>query len=61
MDDYRDEFLEITRKCERLYPETTSEFKDIMKKQYLLFCKTQLNNIENINNKTTYEDIKIER
>ena len=43
MDDYRDEFLEITGKCERLYPETTSEFKNIMKEQYLLFCKKQLN------------------
>jgi predicted lipoprotein len=39
MDDYRDDHSEITGKCERLYPETTSEFKNIMKEQYLLFCK----------------------
>jgi hypothetical protein len=38
-----DQFFEITAECEKLYPETTKAFKDIMKQQYLLFCKKQLN------------------
>lgn len=29
--------------CEKLYPETTAEFKRILKEQYALFCKKQLN------------------
>lgn len=29
--------------CEKLYPETTREFKKIMKEEYEIFCKKQLN------------------
>jgi len=29
--------------CEKLYPETTKEFKKILNEQYELFCKKQLN------------------
>lgn len=29
--------------CEKLYPETTKEFKKILGEQYELFCKKQLN------------------
>lgn len=39
----QDEFAKIIAECEQLYPETTKEFKDIMKQQYMLFCKKQLN------------------
>lgn len=38
-----DEFFKITAECEKIYPETTKEFKEIMKEQYLLFCRKQLN------------------
>ncbi len=33
----------VIEQCEELYPETTSEFKKILKEQYELFCKKQLN------------------
>jgi hypothetical protein len=29
--------------CEKLYPQTTKEFKRILNEQYELFCKKQLN------------------
>jgi flavodoxin len=29
--------------CEKMYPQTTSEFKKILKEEYALFCKKQLN------------------
>jgi hypothetical protein len=29
--------------CEKIYPETTKEFKKILNEQYELFCKKQLN------------------
>ena len=32
-----------TLECEKLYPETTKEFKKIMGEEYELFCKKQLN------------------
>ena len=32
-----------TKQCEELYPETTAEFKKILKEQYDLFCRKQLN------------------
>lgn len=31
------------KECEERYPETTTEFKKIMREQYELFCKKQLN------------------
>lgn len=33
----------ITKACEERYPETTAEFKKILKEQYELFCKKQMN------------------
>ena len=31
------------KQCEEMYPEMTKEFKKIMREQYELFCKKQLN------------------
>jgi hypothetical protein len=35
--------ISATKQCEELYPETTAEFKKILKEQYDLFCRKQLN------------------
>ena len=35
--------ISAVKECEERYPETTSEFKKILKEQYELFCKKQLN------------------
>jgi len=35
--------LSPTKECEALYPEMTAEFKKILKEQYDLFCRKQLN------------------
>lgn len=35
--------LSPIKQCEEKYPEMTSEFKKILKEQYELFCKKQLN------------------
>ena len=32
-----------TEYCERLYPETTNEFKVILDEMYITFCKKQRN------------------
>lgn len=32
-----------TKLCEEKYPETTAEFKKILKEQYEIFCRKQLN------------------
>ena len=34
---------EAVLECEKIYPETTREFKKILGEQYELFCKKQLN------------------
>ena len=34
---------EAVIECEKIYPETTKEFKKILNEQYELFCKKQLN------------------
>lgn len=34
---------EAVVECEKIYPETTKEFKKILNEQYELFCKKQLN------------------
>jgi len=34
---------EAVLECEKIYPETTKEFKKILGEQYELFCKKQLN------------------
>lgn len=35
--------LSPVKQCEELYPQMTAEFKKILKEQYELFCKKQLN------------------
>jgi len=39
----RPEKSEAVIECEKIYPETTKEFKKILNEQYELFCKKQLN------------------
>jgi hypothetical protein len=57
-----EEAKSTTKQCEELYPETTSEFKKILKEQYDLFCRKQLNyGPDNISGGTalrTNEDVK---
>jgi hypothetical protein len=54
---------EIVEEVEKLYPETTMEFKRILFDQYELFCKKQLNygpsNISVGSNLETPEEIKV--
>lgn len=49
--------------CEERYPEMTSEFKKILKEQYELFCKKQLNygpdNISVGTRLETQEEVKL--
>ena len=49
--------------CEKMYPETTKEFKKILSEQYELFCKKQLNygpdNISVGTRLATPEEIKL--
>lgn len=33
----------LIEECEKVYPETTAEFKRILQEQYALFCKKHLN------------------
>ncbi len=35
--------ISAVKACEERYPETTAEFKKILKEQYELFCKKQMN------------------
>jgi hypothetical protein len=35
--------LSVVKQCEEKYPETTAEFKKILKEQYEVFCRKQLN------------------
>ena len=37
------ELLSSIKQCEEKYPEMTAEFKKILKEQYDLFCRKQLN------------------
>jgi|TARA_R110000796_G_scaffold56532_10_gene131020 hypothetical protein len=52
-----------TEYCERLYPETTNEFKVILDEMYITFCKKQRNygpsNISVGTNLETPADIKL--
>lgn len=53
----------VVAECEKMYPETTLEFKRILFTQYELFCKKQLNygpaNISVGTNLETDEDVKL--
>lgn len=55
--------ISATKQCEELYPETTAEFKKILKEQYDLFCRKQLNygpdNISVGTKLATPEEIKL--
>ena len=41
--DYTKEDNEAVEWCEKNYPEITTEYKEIMMKQYILFCKKHRN------------------
>lgn len=43
MSENTNESKNAVKLCEEKYPEMTSEFKKILKEQYELFCKKQLN------------------
>lgn len=43
MAEVKNEISPAVKECEEKYPETTKEFKKIMREQYELFCKKQLN------------------
>lgn len=43
MSEEKNQELDPIKKCEELYPEMTREFKKILKEQYELFCRKQLN------------------
>jgi hypothetical protein len=43
MNPKKEDELSPIKQCEEMYPEMTSEFKKILKEQYELFCKKQLN------------------
>jgi hypothetical protein len=43
MSDEKQVVSSATKECEEKYPEMTKEFKKIMREQYDLFCKKQLN------------------
>lgn len=43
MSDIKEQIIDPIKMCEEKYPETTKEFKKILKEQYEIFCKKQLN------------------
>jgi len=43
MAEEKETLLSPIKQCEEKYPETTTEFKKIMREQYELFCRKQLN------------------
>jgi hypothetical protein len=55
--------VDAVKYCEENYPETTSEFKKILKEQYTLFCKKQMNygpdNISVGTRLSTPEEVKL--
>lgn len=58
----KEEQLSSIKECELKYPEMTKEFKKILKEQYELFCKKQLNygpdNISGGTSLKTNEDVR---
>ena len=61
--DYTKEDNEAVEWCEKNYPEITTEYKEIMMKQYILFCKKHRNygagNINVGTNLETNNDVKL--
>ena len=43
MSENREQPIDTVKMCEEKYPETTKEFKKILKEQYEVFCRKQLN------------------
>jgi hypothetical protein len=62
MSENREQQIDPVKLCEEKYPETTKEIKKILKEQYEIFCRKQLNyGPDNISGGTalkTNEDIR---
>jgi len=43
MSENKEQPIDPVKMCEEKYPETTKEFKKILKEQYEVFCRKQLN------------------
>ena len=43
MSEDKEQSIDPVKFCEEKYPETTKEFKKILKEQYEMFCRKQLN------------------
>lgn len=43
MSEVKEQPIDAVKLCEEKYPETTKEFKKILKEQYEIFCRKQLN------------------
>jgi hypothetical protein len=43
MSEIKETTIDPVKMCEEKYPETTKEFKKILKEQYELFCRKQIN------------------
>ena len=43
MSEEKEQTIDPIKMCEEKYPETTKEFKKILKEQYEIFCRKQLN------------------
>ena len=43
MSEIKEQSVDAVKFCEEKYPETTKEFKKILKEQYEIFCKKQMN------------------
>jgi len=43
MSEDKEQQMDPIKMCEEKYPETTREFKKILKEQYEIFCRKQLN------------------
>ncbi len=62
MSENREQQIDPVKLCEEKYPETTKEFKKILKEQYEIFCRKQLiygpDNISGGTALKTNEDIR---
>lgn len=63
MSEEREQQIDPIKMCEERYPETTKEFKKILKEQYEVFCRKQMNygpdNISVGTRLETQEEIKL--
>lgn len=62
MSELKEQTFDPIKMCEEKYPETTKEFKKILKEQYEIFCRKQLNygpdNISGGTSLKTNDDIR---